>query len=95
MPLGEVLQNSWTIVANRSQLKSLRLKSLSCVLQLHELRFTEGSPIGRTEEKEDSALRSLERLVGLFVTKLIRQSKCRSLLADLQANRRSNGGIGG
>jgi hypothetical protein len=34
----------------------LRLKSLFCVLQLHELRFAEGSPVGRTEEEENSAL---------------------------------------
>jgi len=40
-------------------------------LQLHELRFAEGSPVSRTEEKEDSAVRPLERLVGLFMTELV------------------------
>ncbi len=75
MPISEVLQDGPTIVANRGQFKSLRLKSLFCVLQLHELRFAEGSPVGRTEEEENSALRSLERLVGLFMTKLIGERK--------------------
>ena len=56
VPLGEVLQDRRTIVANSRQLQSLRLKSLFCVLQLHELRFAEGSPVGRTEEEENSAL---------------------------------------
>jgi hypothetical protein len=68
VPISELLQDGPTIVANRGQFKSLRL---FCVLQLHELRFAEGSPVGRTEEEENSALRSLERLVGLFMTKLI------------------------
>jgi len=95
VPLGEVLQNTLTIVANRGQLKSLHLKSLFCVLQLHELRFAEGSPVGRTEEKEDSAVRPFERLVGLLTTELIGQNKGRGLLAGLQANRRCNGLISG
>jgi hypothetical protein len=29
------------------------------ILQLHELRFAEGSPIRRTEEEENCAVRSL------------------------------------
>jgi hypothetical protein len=29
---------------------------LFCALQLHELRFAKGSPIGRAEEEEDCAL---------------------------------------
>ena len=71
MPLSEILQDGWTIVANRYQPKSLRFESLFCALQLHELRFAEGSPVGRTEEKENSAVRSLKRLVGLYMAELI------------------------
>ena len=95
MPPGEVLQDGWTIVANRGQLKSLRFKSLSCVLQLHELRFAEGSPVGRAKEKEHCALRPLERLVGLFMAELIAQNKGRCPLADLQADSGSSGVITG
>jgi hypothetical protein len=57
----------------------LRLKSLFCVLQLHELRFAEGSPVGRAEEKEHCAIRPLERLVGLIMAELIGQNKGRVL----------------
>src|SRR5229473_732058 len=63
VPVSEVLQDSRTIVANRSQLDSLSFKSLFGVLQLHELRFTAGSPIGGSEEEENSAARSSQRLV--------------------------------
>jgi hypothetical protein len=93
VPLGEVLEDSLAIVANRGQLKSLRFKSLFRVLQLHELRFAEGSPVGGTEEKEDSAVRALERLVGLFMAELIGQGKCRRLPGYLEADCRSSGVI--
>jgi hypothetical protein len=93
VPLGEVLEDSLTIVADRGQLKSLRFKSLFCVLQLHELRFAEGSPVGGTEEKQDSAVRALERLVGLFMAELIRQGKGRRLLRYLEADCSSSGAI--
>ena len=58
VPLGEVLQDGWAIVANGRQLQSLRFKSLLRVLQLHELRFAEGSPISGTEEKQNRTLRT-------------------------------------
>jgi hypothetical protein len=73
----------------------MRLKPLFCILQLHELRLAEGSPIGGAEKKEDRALRPLERPLGVFMAELIRQSKCRRSLTDLQANRRSKGAIRG
>jgi hypothetical protein len=73
----------------------LRFKSLFSVLQLHELRFAEGSPIGRTKKKKDSALRPFEGLVGLFMAELIEEGKRRSRSTDLQANRRRNCVIGG
>jgi len=55
MPLGEIIQNSRTIIADCRQLKSLRLKSLLSRLQLHELRLAEGSPVGGAEEQDDGA----------------------------------------
>jgi hypothetical protein len=67
----EILQNGWTIVANRRELEALRCEPLFCVLQLHELRFAEGSPVGRTEEEKNSAVRSFKRLVGLLMPELI------------------------
>jgi len=59
-------------------------------LQLHELRFAEGSPIGGTKKKKHSALRSFEGLVGLLMAELIGQNKRWSWLADFQANRWRN-----
>jgi hypothetical protein len=94
VPLGEILQDCRTVVADRGQFESLRLKSLFCVLQLHELRFAERSPIGRTEEEKDGALRPFERLVGLFTAELIGQSERRSRVTDLQTNRWRNRVIG-
>ena len=95
MPLGEVLQDRWTILANCRQLKPLRLKSWFGSLQLHELRLAEGTPIGGAEKEEDRALRSLERLVGVCMTELIGESKSWRLLTDLQANRKRKRVIGG
>jgi hypothetical protein len=40
--IRKVLQDCWTVVANRCELDTLRLEALFCVLQLHELRFAEG-----------------------------------------------------
>src|SRR5712692_2391018 len=53
VPLSEVLEDSWTIVANCSQVVPLLLESPFGILQLHELRFAERSPVGGTEEKEN------------------------------------------
>ena len=75
MALGEVLQDSRTVVADRRELQSFRFKSLFCILQLHELRFAERSAIGGMEEKENRTLQTLQRLVRLFVAELISQSK--------------------
>jgi len=95
VPPGEVLQDSRTIVADGGQLQSLRLKSLLCALQLHELRFAEGSPIGGAKKKkEDSALRPFHGLVGLCMAELIGKIERRRRLTDLQATRRRNRAIG-
>jgi hypothetical protein len=64
-------------------------------LQLHELRLAEGSPVGGSEEKEDGAFCSLERLVAEFMAELIMQSKCRHSVADLEADGWSYGVICG
>jgi hypothetical protein len=48
----------------------------------------------RNGRKENRTLQTLQRLVRLFVPELIGQSKCRRLLADLQAKRARNGLIG-
>ncbi len=56
MPVGKVFQDRWTVVTNRSEFDSLCFKSLFGVLQLHELRFAEGSPIRGAEEEKNRAV---------------------------------------
>ena len=82
VPLREVLQYLWTVITDRRDLDALGLKSLFRILQLHELRFAEGSPIRGTEEEKNSAVRALERLIGLFVAKLVAQGQGRRLLTN-------------
>ena len=57
MPHGEITEDGLAIIADRSQPESLFLKSLFSILQLHELRFAKGSPIGGAEEKKHRAIR--------------------------------------
>jgi hypothetical protein len=58
-------------------------KSLLGILQLHELRFAKGSPIGRAEKEKNGSARSPQRFIRLFTTKLIKKRKCRGSLASL------------
>src|ERR1700747_3694733 len=95
VPLGEVLEDSLTVVTDSGQLQSLRLKPFFCTLQLHELRFTEGSPVGGAEEEQNSALRTFLCVVGLLVAKLIRQSDPGSALSEFDADSRRSRTIGG
>jgi hypothetical protein len=82
----EILQDRRAVVADRSQLQPLRFESLVRGLQLHELRFAEGSPIGGAEEQEHRTIRPLQCLVGLLLAELVGQSKGGSQLADLQTD---------
>ncbi len=43
-------------MADRSEAKALLFESFFCILQLHELRFAEGSPICGADEKDNRAL---------------------------------------
>src|ERR1700757_2497592 len=90
VPLAKIHEDRWTIVAYCSQIEPLLLEPFFGVLQLHELRFAEGSPIGGTKEKENCSFWTLQCLIGLFVPKLIRQGECRRFLADLKPNWPSN-----
>jgi len=61
--LGEVLQYGRAVVADRSQLDPMLLKSLFRVLQLDQLRFAEGSPVRRSEEKKYRSVGSAQRFI--------------------------------
>ena len=86
MPFSEVLHDRRRIVADGSQLDTLLLKPLLCILQLDELRFAEGSPVRRPEEEQNCSVRSSQCLVGLIAVELVTRRKGRRLLANLQTN---------
>jgi hypothetical protein len=87
VPVGEVLQDRRTVVADGRDLDSVLFESFFGILQLDQLRFAEGSPIGRTEKQKYRAVRSLQCLDGLVVVKLVARSECRRRLAHLQSER--------
>lgn len=71
MPFREVFQNSLGIVADRSKFDPLFLESRFRVLQLDQLPFAVGSPIGRTEEEKNCAFGTLKGPQILRMAKLI------------------------
>jgi hypothetical protein len=88
VPIGEILEDRLTVIADGCDLDASCFEPLFRVLQLDQLRFAEGSPIGRTEEKQDRPFRSLQGLDGLVLAKLVPRSKGRRFLSHLQSNRR-------
>jgi hypothetical protein len=59
---GEVLQDCVAVVAYGGDSDAGFGKSLFGALQLNQLRFAKGSPIGRSKEQKNSSLRSAQRL---------------------------------
>src|SRR5271155_5217946 len=53
VPVSKILQYRRTIVANSRQCKTALRKLHLGALQLNQLRFTERSPVRRSEEQED------------------------------------------
>ena len=87
VPIGEVLEDRLTVIADGCDLDAICFEPLFRVLQLDQLRFAEGSPIGRTEEKQDRPVRPLQGLDGLVMAKLVPRSKGRRFLSHLQSIR--------
>jgi len=87
VPIGEVLEDRLTVIADGCDLDATCFEPLFRVLQLDQLRFAEGSPIGRTEEKQDRPFRPLQCLDGLVMAKLVPRSEGRRFLSHLQSNR--------
>ncbi len=71
VPRSKVLEDCRAVIADGCQFDSLFFKSLFRILQLHELRFAEGSPVGGPEEEQNRTVRSLQCFVGLLMAKLI------------------------
>ena len=85
-PVREVLQYCFAVVADCRKLDSLVFESRLRGLQLDQLPFAVGSPVGRTEKEKNCALGSFQRVEALLMAELIASRECRSLLADGQAD---------
>ncbi len=86
VPIGEVLEDRLTVIAYGCDLDATCFEPLFRILQLDQLRFAEGSPIRRTEEKQNRPFRSLQCLNGLVMAKLVRRSEGRRFLSHLQSD---------
>ena len=51
MPVSKIFQDFFRVIADGRQLDPLLFESRDCALQLDQLPFAEGSPVGRTEEE--------------------------------------------
>src|SRR5260370_3484377 len=82
------------VIADSSQLNSLRFEFLFRVLQLHELRFSERSPIRRTEEQKHGSVCPFQRIAGYVFAELVAGRKGRHLLAHVRPSQpsRARGG---
>jgi hypothetical protein len=87
LPIGELLEDRLTVIADGCDLDATCFEPLFRVLQLNQLRFAEGSPIGRTEEKQNRSFRPLQCLDGLVMAKLVLHGKGWRFLSNLQSNR--------
>jgi hypothetical protein len=84
--IREILQYGFVIVADARNLQSLFFESRLGVLQLDQLPLAIGSPICRTKEKQDRAMRSFQAIQSLLMSKLVGQRKSGSVLADRQSD---------
>jgi len=57
VPIGEVLEDRLTVVADGCDFDAACFNPLFRVLQLDQLRFAEGSPIRGPEEKKNRSVR--------------------------------------
>ena len=55
-PVGEVLQDFLAVIADRRHFESLLFESCFRVLQLDQLPFAVGSPVGGTKEEKNGAV---------------------------------------
>jgi hypothetical protein len=87
VPVGEVLEDRLTVITDGRDRDSVLFESLFGILQLDELRFAEGSPIGGTEEKKNRTVRPLQCLNGLATAKLVTRREGWRFLSYSQSDR--------
>jgi hypothetical protein len=79
--VGERLQYLDAVIADGRQLEPLLFKSRFGVLQLDQLPFAVGSPVGGTKEKENRAVSSFQRSEVLLLAELVAGRESRRLPA--------------
>jgi hypothetical protein len=85
LPIGKVLERTDGIVADGRYSESPLPDRIESLLQLHELDFTEGSPIRGTEKDQHGAAGTHDRFESLNAAVLVDGGKCGNLLADSRA----------
>jgi hypothetical protein len=87
VPVSKIFQDFFRVIADGGQLDALLFESRDGALQLDQLPFAEGSPIGRTKKEKNGAVRSFQGIESLCPAKLVASRKSRSLLPDRESNR--------
>ncbi len=84
--VGEVLQYFLAVIADCRQFDPLLFKSCFRVLQLDQLPFAVGSPVGRAKKEKNGAVRSFQRIEALLLAKLVAGRESRRLLTHGEPN---------
>ena len=85
LPVGKILQHRDRVVADRCQPQPLLPDRTQVSLQLHELRFAEGSPVGRAEKDKHRSFRASDGFQGLSPSFLILGRKIRHRVSNRRA----------
>ena len=92
---GKGGEDLWGVVADGGEVEAALLEFTEMDLQLHELSFAVGSPIGGAEEEQDEAFWALEGGEGAGLAGLIRESEGGDLVAGIGAGGGGKEGEGG
>jgi hypothetical protein len=80
--VGEKFQDVLRVIADGGKLHALLFESWYGALQLDQLPFAEGSPIGGAEKEQHRSVFAAQRVQRLHMSKLIANGKGRGFLAD-------------
>jgi hypothetical protein len=90
--VGEEFQDFLGVIADGGELDALLFEPGICALQLDQLPFAEGSPVCRTEEEKDCAVRAFQCFEGLHAAEFVAGGKIGGFLADGKADGHQFGG---
>jgi hypothetical protein len=84
--VGEEFEDFLGVVADGRELDALLFKPGERALQLDQLPFAKGSPVGGTEEEKNRAVWTFQRFERLHVAEFVASGKIGSFLADGEAD---------